>query len=274
LIANAFLLAFYTLAFDFSVDFTEKTADGTVWTYTIEDGFLGNNHWAKIKRVSTSTKVKTIPDTLGGYYVEEIGDFAFASCSEITTMFIPSQIRSIEIGAFQDCSSLTEFSVSSSSKYFSVKNGLLCNNTGTRIIACPPALNSVTIPEDVTKIGNHAFVTCSLLKDLTIPNSVQTIEDNAFYGCKSLERVRIGNGVVRIGKNAFRYADKLYDTNTVLGVKLIDGWVIDSEDKFKGILNLSTIRGVADSAFEGCTDIESVVVGDSVIAIGKKAFYN
>ena len=41
LIANAFLLVFYTLAFDFSGDFTEKTADGTVWTYTIENVFFG-----------------------------------------------------------------------------------------------------------------------------------------------------------------------------------------------------------------------------------------
>lgn len=41
-------------------------------------------------------------------------------------------------------------------------------------------LESVTIPNSVTSIGNEAFEGCRGLKSVTIPNSVTSIGDNAF----------------------------------------------------------------------------------------------
>ena len=42
------------------------------------------------------------------------------------------------------------------------------------------ALQSVTIPDSVTSIGNHAFQSCSALQSVTIPDSVTSIGNNAF----------------------------------------------------------------------------------------------
>jgi len=61
----------------------------------------------------------------------------------------------------------------------------------------------VTIPNNVSSIGDVAFYQCTSLTSVKIPNSVTSIGWGAFYGCTSLTSVTIGNGVTTIGSGAF-----------------------------------------------------------------------
>jgi hypothetical protein len=79
-------------------------------------------------------------------------------------------VTSIGVGAFENCSGLTE----------------------------------VIIPDGVTSIADNAFKGCSNLTSITIPASVKTIGDNAFDGCSNLTSIIIPEGVTSIGKQAFR----------------------------------------------------------------------
>lgn len=83
------------------------------------------------------------------YTVTGIGDEAFASCSDLTSVYIPNSVVSIGHKAFYYCSDLT----------------------------------SVRIPNSVTSIGNYAFKSCSNLMSLNIPSSLISIGENAFYFC-------------------------------------------------------------------------------------------
>ena len=65
-------------------------------------------------------------------------------------------------------------------------------------------LQSITIPNSVTKIGDGAFIRCYSLQSITIPNSVTSIGDEAFSGCGSLQSITIPNSVTSIGDGAFR----------------------------------------------------------------------
>ena len=47
-------------------------------------------------------------------------------------------------------------------------------------------LESITIPDSVTTIGEKAFEGCSSLTSITIPNSVTAIGECAFCECSSL----------------------------------------------------------------------------------------
>lgn len=54
------------------------------------------------------------------------------------------------------------------------------------------SLESITIPNNVTSIGNDTFGWCTSLKSIIIPDSVTSIGEWAFYCCWSLENVYYG----------------------------------------------------------------------------------
>ena len=53
------------------------------------------------------------------------------------------------------------------------------------------SLNSITIPENVTTIGNGAFDGCTSLNSIVIPKSVTKIGTSVFRGCTSLTTIDI-----------------------------------------------------------------------------------
>ncbi len=105
----------------------------------------------------------TIPGTIDGLPVTVIGDAAFFSSTDLTSVTIPDSVTSIGDDAFFSCTSLA----------------------------------SVTLPNSVTNIGGFAFLECTSLASVRIPNSVTSIGDAAFYSCTSLESaIFLGNAPV------------------------------------------------------------------------------
>lgn len=136
-----------------------------------------------------------------GLCVNQISDFAFSSCSAmtsvtipnsvttigkqafyrdsgLTTVTIPDSVTSIGISAFHNCTSLSSVNIPSGITSIS-------ENLFTYCIS----LTSITIPSGVTSIGNSAFSRCSSLTSVTIPDSVTTIGDLAFNNCSSFTSI-------------------------------------------------------------------------------------
>ena len=110
-----------------------------------------------------------IPQTYNGKPVVVIQNSAFKDCSNVTSVLIPSSIKSIGINAFENCSNITE----------------------------------TTIPEGVTLIGNNTFLGCGKLASVTFPTSLENIGANAFAGCTSLTSIVLPKNIQEIGANAF-----------------------------------------------------------------------
>ena len=131
---------------------------------------------------SSSTSLKTIfgeqvKEYIIGNGVNTIGDNAFRSCNNLTSVTIGENVSSIGNYAFNLCSDLT----------------------------------SVTIGEGVKNIGNYAFMRCGSLTEATIPNSVTNIGNSAFRYCTALNTLTIGNSVNKIGSYAFANNTELAD---------------------------------------------------------------
>jgi hypothetical protein len=73
-------------------------------------------------------------------------------------------------------------------------------------------INTIEIPETVTKIGYNAFAGLENLVNINIPESVRSIDSMAFYGCSSLSSIYISKNVREIAENAFLNCNKLLIT--------------------------------------------------------------
>ncbi len=133
---------------------------------------------------------------------------------------------------------------------------------------------NVVIPASVTSIEYEAFCGCTGLASVVIPEGVTSIGQGAFMGCSGLTSVRISDSVTSIGLGAFdECADELFDTESIPGVKLVDGWAAGHTDSLSGALNLSGIRGIVGGAFFGCSGLTSIVVPNGMTEIGRYTFY-
>ncbi len=135
----------------------------------------------------------TIPNS-----VTTIGDFAFSGCRDLASITIPNTITSIGAYAFHDCGCLASISIPNSVTTIEKYTFSGCTN-----------LTSITIPNSVTAIEENAFASCVRLSSITIPNSVTTINSSAFWHCSSLTSITIPNSVTIIGKHGFRYCRAL-----------------------------------------------------------------
>ncbi|MBP1629308.1 MAG: hypothetical protein H6Q15_201 [Bacteroidetes bacterium] len=209
-----------------------------------------------------------IPDTVlyngTTYSVTSIGFNAFSACYNLTSVTIPNSVTSIGNEAFYNCNGLNSVTIPNS-----------VTSIGNRAFSNCSVLISVAIPNAVTIIGNNAFSYCSGLTSISIPNAVTSIGFNAFYGCTSLTSITIPTSVTSIGNNAFQNTP--YYNNMPDGVIYINNILY----KYKGTMPAGTTINIpagtiniSESAFYGCTNLNSITIPNSVTSIGSGAFYN
>ena len=221
-----------------------------------ESGLLLTKSGRSVVAVAGGLTNLMIPDG-----VTYIRDRALEGNTNLTNVTIPASLTNISQWTFAGCANLTTFDVSPDNPNFSSASGLLLSKDGKTIIAAAVGLTDVAIPTSVTCIGESAFAGCRRLTHLTIPTHVERI---------CVERYR---------QKAFESCnDSLFDTNTITGVRMVDGWIIDCDD-LSGSLDLTGVhvRGIADNAFDG-TDFEGrvgltdVILPEGVTSIGDGAF--
>ena len=145
--------------------FTAKTDEGIDMVFTVLDntkktcqvGYLdGSPDKIAVDKDAVNGPV-TIPETVEGYTVVEIGKYAFYYVNEMSSVTIPNTVTSIEEFAFSCCYGLTSFE----------------------------------LPASITTIGRYTFSGCVMLSSITIPNSVTSIGEFAFKGCLNLTSVTV-----------------------------------------------------------------------------------
>ncbi len=202
-----------------------------------------------------------------------IRDTAFAGCTGLTSIHIPSSVTNIGGGAF---SGVEKIEVDPENpKYDSRDNCNAIISTQDNKLVC--GCKNTIIPNSVTAIGSAAFNGCIGLSSITIPNSVTSIDDSAFNGCTGLTSITIPSAVETIGGYAFKDCDGLVSVtfnaeNCVYGGQRQGNSVFDGCSSLTSLTFGEKVSKIPDYTFKGCTGLTSVTFPKSVTAIGLSAF--
>ena len=211
---------------------------------------------------SQITSVK-IPDT-----VTVIKGYAF-QYSRLKSVNIPKNTEFLGSKVFYDCEDLESITVDSSNEDFSAADGVLYNKKKTTLIQCPTKKKSLRVPDTVRIISEDAFGSCKI-ESVVLPDSITKIERYAFAECKNLKSVKFSRNITDVGEYAFMNCSGLTSVS-------IPGGVV-GPGMFMHCENLSSVNigyGVSqikDAAFYFCSKIKSVTIPSSVKSIGQYAF--
>ena len=156
------------------------------------------------------------------YTVVALGNKAFLSCSYLTGIEMPENIKTIGHNAFESCSKLTSIEIpdnvtyigNSAFRYTSLKNVEISNNVtylGEYAFQNCNQLSEITFEENsqLTEIKSNTFAYCDALTSIEIPTSVTHIRNNAFYDCDGFVDFELHDSIAYIGSWAFEYCDNL-----------------------------------------------------------------
>ena len=156
----------------------------------------------------------------------KIGNYAFYTYLQLTSITIPNSITSIGNYAFYHCSGLT----------------------------------SLTIPNSVTSIGNHAFYGCIGLTGIIIPSSITIISNSMFQGCTGLTSIIIPNNITMIRSHAFGSCTGLTSLTISEGVTYIGDYAFQNCLKLTSLTIPSSVTGIGIGPFVECSKLENISV--------------
>lgn len=138
-------------------------------------------------------------------YFYEIGEEAFAGCTNLETVDAPTTLGDVGKRAFQGCTKLKSLALGSNSAIIFESAFEGCTSleniqiTGTTVSIYANAfkgctsLTSVTLPKYLRKMGDNAFENCTSLEEIKLPKEIESFGNNVFAGCTNLKKI-IYNG--------------------------------------------------------------------------------
>ncbi len=259
--------------------------------------------------------------------IERIGDRAFKDCSALNVFTTPNSLKRLGLEVFMGCSSLTSFNVGANLEMinsrcfvgsgisaftvnaenanYSAIDGVLFDNTQTRLVAYPSnkISSSYTLPTTVLIIDEYSFFGNTHLQEVSL-SRVNNIKRMAFANCINLQSIE-GNSVrstylesfentawynnnknnefVEIGNVLLKY------NGTAQSLDLREYVAIDSyafvqeqttENSFSYNTTLKSVtigrllNNLRENTFYNCSAIESICIisTDEIMIMSKSAF--
>lgn len=237
-----------------------------------------------------------------------LGDKVFYNSFKLSSVSLPSTLRSIGSNVFQGCKfdflSIPE-SVESIGRYiiskavvrnFELNNGypnildilagseienlIISTEVSDNFLSGYSRSGKIIVSEGVKSLGNSAFADCKYITDISLPESLESIGDYAFSGCSDLTEVNLPENLRSIGAYVFSECSAISEITFPGSLTSI------GEVPFSKCAALSKIGGpfspdgktlVFNGKLVSCapaaTYPDVFITGDQISSIGSKAFF-
>ena len=242
---SAVLIVLLMLGVLTAAPFTAEAKTSGDFEYTVSGGK------AELTKYKGSDTEVVVPQKLGGYPVEIIGNNAFANNKMVESIVLPDTVTEI---SYCVCMS--------------------CNN-----------LKSFVIPEGVTSMGWEVFAYCGSLTEITLPKSLAEIGGYCFNGCKSLTAINVADGgesFSSVDGNLYNYdktklirytPGKTAESFDIpYGVKVVGESAFDTCEHLNTVSIPSSVTTLEDEAFVYCSALSSVEIPCTVERLGFGVF--
>ncbi len=251
------------------------------YSYTVTNGTVSLGKGANWPR---DLAVLTIPSTLAGYPVTGLSDNAFQSCAGLSSIALPTSLKTIGNYAFSGCrgvgsitipASVTMIGNSAFSYCSSLSRVTFSGNPqsiGASALSYCTLLDYVTLPDSLTSLGAGVFNECTSLSTLKLPSNLTAIPSNFLYNCANLSSLTIPATVTAIGERAFQGCTGLLSINIPEGITDIPLCAYYACSSLRSITLPSTLKTIGASAFWGCSSLRSVNFPAGLTTITQGAF--
>ena len=244
----------------------------------------------------SSTKIKEVNMPR----LKSIGERAFDSCYDLTSVLLPEGVEEIPGSCFENCHNLSVVTLPSTLKKIGeyafsgsgitsidLPEGLLqigewaffycdidninipasCNNFSLAF----SSVRTVNIAEGITDIVDGAFLSCSMLEEIKLPSSLKTIGSDAFESCMSLNHIDLPDGLESVGESAFIFSGL---TSIVIPESVREiGLRAFKDCPFTYCEIKSPLREIPNGMFYECEQLQQVVLPNTVERFGLWPFW-
>ena len=133
-------------------------------------------------------------------------------------------------------------------------------------------LESAVIPESVTELGTDIFRDCTSLESANIPENITEIPDGMFAGCEKLKMIAIPDSVSSIGSLAFNGCKALADPELPENLTKLGSGAFSGCESIEKITVPESVKELPPFVFDGCKNLKQIKLPDRMEKIGARAF--
>jgi len=215
-----------------------------------------------------------------------IGNAAFAKCTKLESLILPSSVRKLGASAFISCSSLRVADMSAS----------MLTTVPEKAFQFCVKLVTVKFPDSVTEIGNYAFNYCVALNNVVLPAALSRIGEYAFsytmsmYNCSfekcarlktiapyafffnKIKILDLPKSLTEIGEYSFAWSVECREVKSLGSITVVPKCAFLRIYNVEQIAFPATLKSIGEEGFAMAMTVNNLHFPEGLTYIGKYAF--